>query len=266
MSATSRALLLLLLAAPAAAQDYNVEGRPRTAAAITWSAVGTLGTSNDTTSDTTHNLTTSAQLDINNIGVCLIAKDESGAGTTDGNGNAQFTSITDSAGNTWTEAYEWCNMQTSTASNGSCVGLYYTKATANLASAGTITPTYTTATSKAMTCFEFSTSASATITEAAGENGLANDAADPGSMTIATGQARQHLFIRASSCESNSTAFTADTDYTAFSNATANTGTSSTSHGIRGEYRIATESTSAASDPSYAAADCASAMIALDAT
>jgi hypothetical protein len=83
-------------------------------------------------------------------------------------------------------------------------------------------------------------------------------------MTLATGAAAEHLFSRASACESNNTGYTVDTDYTAFSNATASTGTSNSSMGVRGEFRIANESTSAASDPTYVSADCASAMIGLD--
>ncbi len=257
------ALWVVVLAAPALAQDYNVGGRPRAASTFPWAAVGSLGTATTTGTGTTLAVTTSATLEAGNVGVCSIAKNESGAGTTDGNGNAQFTSGVDSAGNTWTEAYEWCNMQTSTAADGACVAVYYTKAASQLNSGGTITITHTSVASRAMTCNEFTTSG--TVSEASGENGLANDAADPGSMTIATGSSREHLFIRATACETSTTTYTADADYTAFTNATASTGTQATSMAARGEYRIATESTSAASDPTLGARDCASAMIALDA-
>lgn len=267
MSATkAAAFLLLLVAADAIAQDYNVPFRRRTISAPAWSSVGTFATSTDTTSDTTHTITTSAQLDSGNLGVCVLAKDESGVGTTNGNGNAQFTSLTDSAGNTWIEAYEWCNMRTATAADGACVGVYYTKATANLAAAATLTPTYTTAQSKASTCWEFSAPSLASVAMAAGENGLANNAADPGSMTIATTVNREHLFLRLTACETSTTTYTADADYNALTNATASTGTQATSMAVRGEYRIATEATSAASDPTLGARDCASAMIALDAS
>lgn len=235
-------------------------------ALASWSSVGTLGTGTSTTSGTTVVVTTSAALEAGNIGVCVIAKDESGTGTTDGTGNAQFTSMTNSGtAATWIEAYEWCNMQTSTASNGACVSVYYAIPGTTINSGSTITATITSVTSKAMSCWEFSaTSSPLSVSQTSGANGLANDAADPGSMTLASGVSAEHLFIRASACESNTTTYTADTDYTAMDNATANTGTTATSMGIRGEFRIANESTSAASDPTYVAADCASAMIGLN--
>lgn len=264
MSATKVAIALLFLASAASAQDYNVQGRPRTSGGtFPWAAVGSIGTGTNTGTGTTLTVTTSATLEAGNVAVCSIAKNESGAGTTDGNGNAQYTSVTDTAGNTWVEAFEWCNMQTSTTQDGACVAVYYTEAGSELASGGTITATHTSVAARAITCNEFTTSG--TVSEAAGENGLANDAADPGSMTIATGSVREHLFIRATACETNTTTYTADADYTAFTNATANGGSQASSMGARGEYRIATETTSAASDPTLGARDCASAMIALDA-
>lgn len=230
-----------------------------------WTSVGTIGTGVSIAAGTTVAVTTSAAAEAGNTVVCVIAKDESGSGTTDGTGNAQFTSIADSdAVNTWIEAYEWCNMQTSTAANGACVAVYYTDVTDTIESGDTITSTLTSVTSKAMSCWEFAPPASTTISETAGENGLANDAADPGSMTIATGVAAEHLFIRATACETDTTTYTADTDYTAFDNATADAGAAAVGMAVRGEFRIANESTSAASDPTLTSADCASAMIGLN--
>lgn len=228
-----------------------------------WSSVGALGSGNSASAGTTVTVTTTADAEAGNVVVCVIGKDESGGGTTDGTGNAQFTSVADSdAVNTWIEAYEWCNMQTGTAANGACVSVYYTEVSDTIESGDVITSTLTSVTAKAMACWEFSaTSSPLIVTETAGENGLANDAADPGSMTLASGVSAEHLFIRASACESTSTAYTADTDYTTFSHTNAQ---SSSTMGVRGEFRIANESTSAASDPTYVAADCASAMIGLD--
>jgi hypothetical protein len=255
-----RSLALLLFPLAASAGPVLVSQAPNS----DWQSVGTIGTGTSTSAGTTVAVTTSAAAEAGNTVVCVAGKDESGSGTTDGTGNAQFTSIADSDGvNTWIEAYEWCNMQTSTAANGACVAVYYTDVTDTIESGDTITLTHTSVTSKAMSCWEFSAPGS-TIAETAGENGLANDASDPGSMTLATGVAAEHLFIRASACESNNTGYTVDTDYTAFSNATANSGTSNTSMGVRGEFRIANESDSAASNPTYVSADCASAMIGLD--
>ena len=265
-----RALLVtlaLLLSAPAWGQDTVFRG-VGTRGPKPWGSVGTILTANSAASSaTTWAPVTSAQLDSGNVGVCIVAKDETGSGTTDGTGNAQFTSVADAAGNTWVEAYEWCNMQSSTVANGACVAIYYTKATANLASGAAITFTFSAATLvKAATCWEFSTTSSS-LAVATGSNGLANDGADPGSMTAATTVVQEHLFLRVTACETLSTTYTKDADYSEF------TYTSSTyvgandaaSMGARGEFRIATEQTSAASDPGFGTSDdCASAMIALD--
>lgn len=229
-----------------------------------WLSAGTLGTGVSTSAGTTVAVTTTQTLEVNKVAVCVVSSDEAGTGTTDGTGNAQFTSMADSGGsNTWTEAYEWCNMQTSTVANGQCVAVYTSDITSELASGGTITATIASVTAKAITCWEFSMPGT-TLTETAGENGLANDGADPGSMTIATGVAQEHLFIRATGCETDTTTYTADTDYLAFDNATADAGVPAAGSAARGEYRIVNESTSAASDPGLAAADCASAMVAFD--
>jgi hypothetical protein len=231
-----------------------------------WAVGDVLGTGSSTTAGTTVAVTTSATLESGNFAACFLASDEATTSTTDGTGHAQFTSVADSAGNTWTEAYEWCNVQAASVANGACAAVYTTQATSELASGGTITATIASVDAKVMGCLEFTVAGGSTVSEAAGENGLANDAADPGSMTIATGVSQEHLFLRAIACESNAAGYTADTDYlTGGVGATANTGTSGTSQSTRSEYRIATEDTSAASDPTYSGApDCASIMVAFD--
>jgi hypothetical protein len=223
---------------------------------------------NDGTAATTWAPTTSATLEAGNVGVCVIAKDETGSGTTDGD-NSQVTKITDARGNVWVKGIEHANMQTSTAANGAIVDIWWVQPTVQLTSGDVVTMTYSASTTrKALTCDEWTVGAGNVVTLAAGSNGLANDAADPGSMTDASGVSAEHLFIRGSACESNVTTYTADTDYVAYggstTTSTSNSGTAATSMGARGESRIATESTSAASDPTYTAADCASAMVALN--
>jgi hypothetical protein len=233
-------------------------------AAATFARVGSLGTGTSTTAGTSLTVTTSATLEAGNVGVCAIGKDETGTGTTDGD-LGQVTNVTDGSSNRWVKAIEFCNAQTSTAADGACIDIWWTKATTQLTSGGTITITLSASTtSKAATCDEFTMDTNLSPYMAAGQNGLANDAADPGSMTAATTVSRPHLFVRASACESNTTTYTADTDYTGGGNATAGTGTAATSMGARIETRVATEATSAASDPTYATADCASAMAALN--
>jgi len=252
------ALALCLLAAPAWA---------------TWTRIGTFAVGNDTTQDTSLVVATSATLEAGNVGICVIASDEGGAGTTNGD-SGEIVSVVDAAGNVWIEAIEFCNMQSSTINNGACVAVWWTRAATQLTSGANITVTLldvATDPRKALTCDEFTISGN-DVSMAPGKNGIQNDAANVGSMTDATGVSVAHLFIRASACESNNTGYGADADYVAYggstTTSTANTGTAATSMGARGESRIATEATSAASDPDYPSsagtADCGSAMIALD--
>lgn len=236
-----------------------------------WTKVGGLGTATSTASSGTLALTTTAALEKGNVGICIVGADEGGAGTGDGSTFNRINKVTDAVGNAW-QKYEWCNMNTVSTADGACVGVFWTLARFTLASSSTITATFqSNITAKAMTCEEYTVTSTTgyTVTTTAGANGRSDDALNVGSLTVATGVSAAHLFIRGSACESNNTGYTADSDYVAFTaNATANTGTSTTSMGARGESRIATESTSAASDPDYPSAggtaDCASAMIGLN--
>ena len=230
-----------------------------------WVAVGTILNANDGSAAASWAPVTSATLEVGNVAICVLAKDETGTGTTD-SACGQSTTTTDAAGNTWIRFIEWCNMQTSTAENGATVSIWLTAATTQLTSGAAITFNFSASTTrKAATCMEFT----ATHSSYAGAfNVLSNDAADPGSLTTTTLQVREHLFVRGIGCESNVTTYTADTDYIAFTGqgaaSTSDSGTAATSMGARGEYRIATEAVSAASDPTYATADCASAMTSLN--
>jgi hypothetical protein len=259
-----RTLVLALLTILAA----GLTAAPEAQAA--WTAVGTILNANNGTAGMSWAPAggTSAALEAGNVGVCVLATDETGTGTTDGDNNEHNTP-TDAAGNTWIQAIEFANMQNNVAATGANVSIWYTKASATLASGAAITFNFSANTTrKAVTCMEFTIGAGNSVTLAAGANGLANDAADPGSMTDATGLSREHLFIRGTACEARVTTYTADTDYVAFTGqgaaSTSDSGNAATSIGARGERRITTDSTSAASDPTYTAADCASAMMALD--
>jgi len=255
------------------AQTYNihaVEIKGTGGIPAAWTRVGTFMVGNNATAGTTYAPTTSAILEVGNVGICVLAKDETGTGTTDGN-NAQFTSMTDGVGNTWTEIYEWCNMLTATAADGACVALYAVRPTTQLASGAAVTITYSASTTrKAVTCDEWTIAPGYVLTVTAGTAPLSNDNADPGALAVVTGVNRDHLFIRGTACESQVTTYTADTDYVAFggstTTSTSNSGTEATSMGARGESRLATESTSATSDPTVSASDCASIMIGADMT
>ena len=156
------ALALCLLAAPAWA---------------TWTRIGTFAVGNDTTQDTSLVVATSATLEAGNVGICVIASDEGGAGTTNGD-SGEIVSVVDAAGNVWIEAIEFCNMQSSTINNGACVAVWWTRAATQLTSGANITVTLldvATDPRKALTCDEFTISGN-DVSMAPGKNGIQNDA------------------------------------------------------------------------------------------
>ena len=196
--------LLLLLPFAVMAQDYNVAFSPRAvAAAAGWTNVGTFLAANHITSLNPWAPTTSATLTAGHLGVCVIEKDDTGSSTTDGAGNAEFTSLSDGV-NTWIEAYEWCEMgPTSAAADGACVAVYYTDATTTLSSGSALTVTFAgAAVAKAMTCEAFTPPGAAsdviTIDTPVGHNFAGSL---PQAQSISpTGVAREHLFIRGIGC------------------------------------------------------------------
>lgn len=113
----------------------------------------------------------------------------------------------------------------------------------------------------------FTISPAGAISTVGTPQGLANDAADPGSMTLGSLPNREHLWVRATAAESNNSAvFTASAGgwvRNASSLATSSGGSSASNIGARMETLIAT-GTTATSDPSLFSADCASLMVALD--
>lgn len=234
-----------------------------------WSSVGNLGTNTSTSSTNTITVTTAAQLSANNVGVCAIGSDENSGGSNGDNG--EVSSVADGT-NSWTKLGEFKNAQATQAANGALISLWYVRPAANLASSSTITVTFNgfNPTAKAVTCWQFSFGAGSTSTAGAettcssGATGVEDDALNPEAFACATGVNQEHLFLRATACESNNTGYTKTAAYSAANNATANTGTSSTSMGVRLEWIVETASTSTTSGPTYVVADCASTMQYLD--
>jgi hypothetical protein len=184
--------------------------------------------------------------------------------TTDGDEGA-VSGVVDSSGDTWTKGGEFTNGQ-GTAQAGAVCSIWWCKKTNTLASGGTITASFTNATSRdesAATAWEFTCTAGATVTREGSPATLANDAADAGSLDVTTPNA-EYLRIRGIASDLNSvTQMTATASWSLFSvQRSANvTGAQS----VRGEFRIVT-GTNAASDPTVATADHASVYIALKET
>lgn len=225
--------------------------------------VGNLGTAFATTANQASLvLTTTATAAAGSVVVVLVAVDNNQ--TTDGDGT-QVASVADSAGNSYARGKEFVNGQ-GTAQTGAEVAIFWKLLDTQLASGGTITATFTTAATadaSAMTAKNFSVAPGSTVAVEGTPGGLANDAANAGSLDVTTANL-SCLRVRAIAAESNSTtALTPTASWAIFAQAVSGAGTSATEMGIRGEWRIFT-GTGAASAPTggAGAVDHASAYVA----
>lgn len=226
---------------------------------MSWSSVGTLGTAANTgNNQASIVLTTSATLEVGNVGVIIISVENNQ--TTDGDEGA-VSGVVDSAGNTWSKAAEFTNGQ-GVAQTGAVCSIWYCQALTQLSSGGTITASFTNTASRDESCataWEFSVTAGSTISVAS-TNTLADDGADPGSLDVTT-SAVEHLRIRGTAGEINNiTQWTKTAAFTANFDA-ARSANVATAMAVRGEYVISS-SANVASDPTWASADHASVYVA----
>lgn len=227
---------------------------------MAFASVGSIGKNGVDTSGGNLVITTTATAEVGNLVLLLIGKDN--VSDTDGT-TSEITSVSDSASNTWESLGRFNNGQGTTLT-GAYVDVYYTIIANQLSSGGTITIVKSTDRDCAAITWEF------TIDENDVQLGgsvqtLANDGADPGSMTISGLSNIERLYIRATASESeNATEFTNTTNYTNIPNQISSTvGATDTNIGIRGEFRILT-GTGDSSDPTLFSADHASVYLALE--
>lgn len=227
---------------------------------MAFASIGTIGTGNSTATDTTLSLTTSAAAEAGNLVILCIGLDNHQ--TTDGQ-TSEISSVSDPNSNTWTKLGEFCNGQ-GAANDGATVSVWSSVITTTIASSSVITITL--ANSKARKCvsgWEFSLGASS-VSVAGTLQTLANDAADPGSMSISGLSSKEYLFLRATASETaDTTAVTTTASYTLITKASASgAGTAADQMSVFGEFRILT-GTGDTSDPAYVSADHASVYMAI---
>jgi hypothetical protein len=224
-----------------------------------FASVGTLGTGVRSTGGTSTTITTSATAEAGNVVIVAVGKDNTQ--TTDGATN-EVTGVTDSAGNTYEKAGEFTNGEGS-AGAGATVAVFLSQLETQLDSGGTITVTHDSQTDVACSAWEFTTTLS-TIALAGTAQTLANDAADPGSMSISGLAEGSRLYFRAIASESETaTAPTPTSDYTAIDGAVSTTaGQPHANICIAGEFRIVS-GTGSTSDPTLEDVDSASLFIAI---
>lgn len=213
---------------------------------MAFASVGTLGTVQNKTSQTSTSLTTSASASAGDLVVLVIAKDN--VSTTDGE-TSEVSSVTDSGGNTWTKAKEYTNGE-GAAAEGSTVSVWYSRLTTGISSGGTITANYGSATvAKALSAWKFTVGASVSVV--ASVTGAADATSTAGSLSLSGLTSKEYLFFRGSSREGAGTSdsFTATSGFTKISWA-GNTGGASATNNIKvqGEFKIAT-STGETSNP-----------------
>lgn len=196
--------------------------------------------------------------------IVCVAKDNTQ--TTDGE-TSEVTSVTDSSGtNTYTKLKEFTNGQ-GAANGGATISLWgCVLATALTGGSGWTANLSGSVTAKAIMIDVYSIGAGSSVT-VEGSATLANDNADPGSMTISGLTSQEYLFFRAIACENDNTGLgiTPTTNYTGVSATGAGTtgGGNASNMSIKAERRIFT-GTGDTSDPTANATfDCASVYVAL---
>jgi hypothetical protein len=206
-------------------------------------------------------ITTTGVLNAGELGVIVLALDNTN--TSDGDQNI-VSSVTDSAGNTWSKAAEHQNGQSGqTLPGGTICSIWYVVATSTLNSGGTISVSFAAnLDARAATHWAFTKGASTTIS-VGGANTVQGDGINLPSLTLSGLTSREYLWIRGSSCETSSDSYVASTNFTAFTvtNAKSTGGASATNQCARGEYRIAT-ATSQTTDPDQGNFDSASILVA----
>jgi hypothetical protein len=196
--------------------------------------------------------------DAGNIAILWFAGDNTA--TVDGN-DQLLSSVTDSKGNSWTVQRCFTNAQGAAAA-GATTCLAWSKITTTLVSGtDTITANFSSITAKAILTREFTVAAGATIAVAGTPQDLANDAADPGSMTISGLASGEYLFVRAIALERANAAITPTANYTNAGNNGTSGGAAASNMNVAGEFRIFT-GTSNTSDPTATAVDNANIFIA----
>lgn len=227
--------------------------------------VGALLTDNSSGQQSTWAPTTSAALEVGNVGVCVLAVDNI---NTVGGETSDHTTVTDAAGNTWTKRVESSNAANATAS--CTVSIWTTVADFELASGGAITFNIVSNRNKwTVTCREFSVSVGDELTER-DQTLEEQDNTDPGSISSGTVAGIEHLWIHGMCGETNDTVYTADGSATAFdfSSSTTTGGGSAGNMAARADFRILNATSyTGGHDPAWAdAPDFARALLAFEET
>lgn len=218
-----------------------------------------LASFNEKVSNTQTVITLAIAAAINDLVLVSIAKDNTS--TVDGD-NAEVTSVTDSKGNTYAKAKEFTNAQTGSAT-GATASVWFSKITTALAVGDTVTINYVSAnTAKAGKITRFTADLANSTIAVQNSAGLADDASDPGSMTLSGLPSQEYLFWRVIASETNDTSVITKTiNFTSIGLDITSGGAVVSNMRFSGEFRILTD-TASTSDPTFINVDHASVFIA----
>lgn len=192
--------------------------------------------------------------------VAIVASDNED--TTDGQ-TSLHTALT-IGGHGATKVGEYTNTVGGAANDGATVSIWYLIAPADIAAGASTAQTLNTgkdAKAIVVHVFDLGTLYSLTVD---GLSTLSNDAADPGSLTATGSLNAIHLWVRGIAAETDSTTSLIPTSgWTALTGTQTSGGAAASNIAVRGEIKVASGTSSGASDPTYAAADCASLLIGL---
>ena len=197
-----------------------------------------------------------------NVAILWAAMDN--VATTDQNSN-DCTSVIDTTGNnTWVKLREFTNAQGAGAA-GATTCIFYSILTTGVGTGDAIRFTHTSVTARAISVIEFTIGAGNTVSIVGTPVDLANDAADPGSMTVGSLASAEHLWIRSIALERANASCTATSGglFATIPNNGTTGGGAASNMNVCGEWDVATATTNT-SDPGATAVDNASIFLALD--
>jgi hypothetical protein len=223
-------------------------------------SLGSLITGQSKTSGVSLVVATSSTLSVGQIGVIVFSMDNQSTTLN----STDVTAVTDAAGNVWRKLGE--RTQNISGNNtGVTTALFYTRCTTQLNIGANITVAHTTATARAISGWRFSADALGLLFVSGNGVGATN-ATGSGSIALSSLTSREYLFIRATGAETpNTNTYSVSTDYTEFTHTSSGTtgSTDDTNISVRGEFRIATDTSNTTSPSWSSAADQSSVMVAM---
>ena len=225
---------------------------------------GSLGAGSNKTTQTTVTINSAITMTAGQLAVIIVGSDNED--TSDGETSLHASVTID--GNGCTKLAEFTNSQGS-ANAGATVSLWYLIAPSDIASGSAIVGTHNTGKdAKAICAYVFDFDATYTESED-GSATLANDGADPGSMSATGSLDVPHLWVRAMAGESPDATvgtLTPTAGWTSIPGSGTSGGGAETNISVRGEFKVLSGTASGTSDPTAVSADWASVLVGIAAS